>query len=274
MRTARTPIRWAIVGTAMTALTACKPQPGTSDSGPNGMPIHIDSLYLHAAVERDDDRVQVIAALYLNPVPFDRRAPRGNDYEINGGDQLRACNQNDCAMLTPVRNSSFGAPSYYSANLPFRADDPYTITFIRGATELADDTTVTMPEAFTLAEPLADQVFTDGQSIRVSGWTVTPESDIEIYSNVYCTFSNADPLFRSSVKTDTDRSGFMTLNVDDLIAFAKLPPGFSTTRPLTECRISLEVSDVRTGSVDPLYRGGDIVGVLSRWVTVTYRPTT
>ena len=146
--------------------------------------------------------------------------------------------------------------TWYSARLPQNESGEYRVSLLRnteGAT--ADQSTVTLPESFTILEPLANDSFSrSGDDIAVIWDNVDPNANLEIEAVTTC----SDLRSSSFMDTQLDDSGIYIINAGDL----------ANSALSGECTTTINVRKTRLGNLDSKFFGGIIQGYQIRRVVV------
>lgn len=258
-----------------TALTALIPLQGctsksSSSGGLGGGPVPTRQMHLDIRVEAKDAGTAVVSGRLS-----DGRA-LGTQYRLDGGDYLRACVGPQCRNLRDdfdISDILFPFfPDGYSNGLGYYADTDYVVSFYRPDAEDASDSRVTLPQPFDIVYPAANQEVTDGDSVWVEWLPVGTGERIDVDTHTECEhIDGLKSTDRSSIGYDGDGDGRELLDVDAAVNDALEHPT-SFTR-VHSCRITVQVSHERRGVIDPAFDGGEIVGVVSRKVRLTYYPS-
>jgi hypothetical protein len=232
-------------------------------------------MFLQVLVQEfDPTQVSVTATLTDVSTPLDRKRLRNNKYALDGGDTLRACLGAQCVQLSPDRNALLGNIESYSGLLPFAADTPYVVSFSRPAATSAINTTVTLAPAINITEPAYLRQFTDGQSIRLSWWPIGASENIAIEKITFCRSTNSESIEDpTSTSADAGHDGHEDYSIDELVAFAKVVSPTWPANSILDCYFNFNVTQERSGTVDPNFRGGEVIGLSERHVSANYVPT-
>ena len=240
-------------------LQACGDPKSSSTGGPEGGPVATSKMTIDLRVESSDLRTAVVRA-NLN----DGRA-LGSSYRLDGGDFFRACVNGLCRNMAD--NDSLDSPDYI-ARFDYQSGVDFVVSFNRQQDRNAPDSRVVLPPAFTIVTPANHQQVTDGETVVVS-WSptgaparVTLSYDAECSSVSGSVFSSGPP------STDSNADGQESVRIDPIVSVART----NATSAITRCSIDVIVKHEIQGRIDPAFRNGTAVGVVSRKVNLDYIP--
>jgi len=260
--------RYLAVLLVCAAVQACNTQ-SSSTGGPHGEPIPTNSMYLNARVEAQDNSVAVVSVRVNDGYSI------GTQYRLDGGDYFRACVGAQCRSLIDDY-TQLGAyipffPIGYANRLNFLSDTDYVVSFTRPDARNAPNSRVSLPSAFSIDTPAHRQQVTDGEIVTVS-WSPAGTRDlVEVSADADCRHLDGQ---RSSAAgltlTDANADGREEIRIDDIVGQVRTHT--ANPSPLQRCDIDIVVTHERRGSVDAAFRGGYIVGVVSRKIVLDYLP--
>jgi hypothetical protein len=250
-----------ILGLAtLVTLQACGDPKSSSTSGPEGGPVPTSRMTINLSVVSSEPGTAVVRA-NLN----DGR-PLGNSYRLDGGDFFRACISGACRTMAD--NDSVTSPDYI-ARLNFQPGVEYVVSFNRQQAQNAPDSRVTLPQPFTIVTPANHQQVTDGETVLVS-WTPTgaPARAYLRYAADCTLLSGAHSVSSGTLSDDSNADGRESVRIDPIVEFVRS----GATSTITRCSIDITVSHELQGRIDPAYRNGTAVGIVSREVNLDYIP--
>jgi hypothetical protein len=241
-------------------LQACGGPKSSSTSGPTGGPMPTNRMSMTLSVESSEPGLAVVRA-NLN----DGRA-LATSYRLDGGDFLEACVIGQCRSMAD--NDSVFEPDYI-ARLGFQPGVDYVVSFDRRKAQDAPNSRVTLPPDFTIVTPVNHQQVTDGDNVAVSWSPTGAPASVYLLYDADCTFMTGPHGFSfGSLNVDANRDGQESFSIDPIVSFART----GATSPLIRCSIDVTVRHELPGSLDPAFRGGSAVGIVSRKVTLDYIP--
>jgi hypothetical protein len=243
-------------------LQACSGPKSSSTSGPDGGPVPTSRMTIDLKVEASSDNpATAVVRANLN----DGKA-LGASYRLDGGDYFRACVNGVCRNMAD--NDSVSAPDYI-ARFDYQSGVDFVVSFNRLEGGSAPDSRVVMPPAFTIVTPANHQQVTGGDTVQVS-WSPTgaPARAWLDYA-ADCTYTGGAHSYSSgNLSTDTNADGRESVSIDPIVTFAQ--SGMVAT--LTRCSIDVKVHHELQGRIDPGYRNGTALGIVSRKVNLDYVP--
>jgi len=242
----------------VTLLQACGDPKSSSTSGPDGGAVPTSSMIIDLRVESDESGIAVVRA-NLN----DGRA-LGKSYRLDGGDFFRACVSGACRNMAD--NDSLTSPDYI-ARFNYQSGVDFVVAFNRQQDRNAPDSRVTLPPAFTIVTPANHQQVTDGETVVVS-WTPTgAPARATLGFDADCPLSSGSHVFSSgTLSTDSNADGRESVRIDDILEIVRS----GATSAITRCSIDVTVSHVLQGRIDPAFRSGTAMGIVSRNVNLDY----
>ena len=238
----------------------------SSDGGQDGTPIAARAMYISATVEAEDDVTAKISVMLHEGDPLFETSVL-----LTGGDALSACVGAQCSLLTRDPGSE------YEAELPYAAETTYTISLTRAAGESAPNSVVALPVPFAMLTPAPGLRVTDGDSVTVQWAPAGADDVVDVWAETRCDHENRSlfipvllPSLRRARLAENVDSGAIVADVDTILdsGWALFP----WDDPIVRCKIAIEVIHARAGTIDTLFRGGYILGVVSRKVTLEYAP--
>jgi hypothetical protein len=243
---------------ALTLLQACSKS--SSTAGPDGGPVPTNRMTINLEVEAGDLQLAVARA-NLN----DGR-PLGSVYRLDGGDSFRACVSGVCRNMDD--NESLASPDYI-ARFDYQSGVDYVVAFNRKKAQDAPDSRVTMPPAFTIVTPADRSQVTDGDTALVSWSPTGAPARVVLRYDADCTFqSGLHGLSIGTLSTDSNADGRESVAIDPIVTLARS----NSTSTVTRCSIDVIVRHELDGRVDPAFRNGVALGVVSRKVRLDYVP--
>ena len=248
---------WAAL---VTLLQACGGPKSSSTSGPNGGPVPTSRITINLTVESSEPG-SAVARANLN----DGRS-LATSYRLDGGDFLRACLIGICRSMAD--NDSVYTPDYI-ARFAYQPGVDYVVSFNRQEAQNAPDSRVVLPPAFTLVTPANRQQVTDGETVIVSWSPTGAPARVALSYDADCTFlSGAHSFSSGTLGTDSNADGRESVSIDPIVDFART----NSPSTITGCSIDVTVSHELQGRVDPAFRNGTAIGVVSRKVNLDYVP--
>ena len=240
---------------------------GTSDGGQGGTPIATREMYISAIVEAEDDVTAEVSVSLHNGDPL-----FGTEFLLTGGDALSACVGVQCSPLT--REPPL---SDYEAELPYAAETAYTISLTRATGASAQNSVVTLPVPFTILAPAPGLHVTDGDSVTVQWAPAGADDDVDVWAQTRCKHVNRSlyvpvllPSIRRGRLAENVDSGTIVADVNTILDSGWML--FPWDDPIVRCDIVIEIFQERVGTIDTPFGGGNILGRVSRTVTLDYTP--
>jgi hypothetical protein len=243
----------------VTLLQGCDPK-SSSTSGADGGPVPTSRMTINLRVVSNESAIAVVRA-NLN----DGRAA-GDSYRLDGGDYFRACISGLCRNMAD--NDSLTSPDYI-ARFDYQSGVDYVVAFNRQEAQNAPDSRVTLPPAFTIVTPANHQQVTDGETVLVS-WTPTgAPARVSMSYDADCTLlSGSHTLATGTLSDDSNADGRESVRIDSIVD----PVRSSSLSIITRCSIDVTISHELQGRIDPAFRNGTAVGIVSREVNLDYIP--
>lgn len=269
MNAARAALVFALAVLASINLQGCTSK-SSSTGGVGGGPAPTQQMRLNVRIEAKDAGTAHVSAQLTDSRSF------GAHYRLDGGDYLRACVNAQCRTLRDdfdIADILFPFfPDGYSNGLGFYPDTDYVVSFHRPDATDAPDTRVSLPQSFDIVYPVANQEVTDGDAVWIEWLPIGQGERIDVDTRTECDhIDGLETTDRASIGYDGDGDGRELLDIDAVIRDTLDHP-ISPTR-VHRCHITVEVSHERRGTLDPAFDGGDIVGIVSRKVRLTYYPS-
>src|SRR5262245_49310910 len=241
-------------------LSACGDPQSSSTSGPEGGPVPTSRMTIDLRVESNEPGKAVVRA-NLN----DGKA-LGNSYRLDGGDYFRACVIGVCRNMAD--NGSVTSPDYI-ARFDFQPGVEYVISFNRQEAQDAPDSRIVLPPDFTIVTPANHQQVTDGDTVVVSWSPTGAPARVSLSYNADCTYlSGARSFSTGTLSSDTNGDGRESVSINSILTAVRS----GVTSTITRCSIDVIVSHELQGRVDPAFRTGTAVGIVSRAVNLDYVP--
>jgi hypothetical protein len=239
----------------------------TANSSDGGAPVTTPAMYISATVEAEDElTTEISVSLHSGDPLF------GTHFQLTGGDELRACVGAQCSPLTLD-----SGVSKYEADLPYAAETTYTISLTRAAGPSAPNSVVALPVPFAILTPAPGLRVTDGDSVTVQWAPAGVDEVVDVWAETRCDHENHSlfiPVLLRSLRrgrlAENVDSGAVVADVDTLLDSGWVL--FRWDDPIVRCEIAIEVLHQRVGTIDALFGGGSIHGVVSRKVTLDYTP--
>lgn len=251
-----------LLSLALIAVAGCSSK-NSSSGGANGAPIGTEDMHFNASVEASDDTTAKVR-VWLN----DGRVLFPTKYHLTGGDTLTACVLGTCTGL-----------GYdlilvtYEAELPYVADQDYTISLNRGTATgtSAPGSSVTLPPPFQITLPVDGEQVTDDSIVLVAWSPIGSGDPVRTETTGTCRHEDgALTVAPGGIVIDFDRDGVAEVSIDDLLQTVEILA--ESTTPVQRCAITIDVIHGRTGNVASAYAGGFFVGRTVRSVSLTYLP--
>jgi len=243
-----------------TLLQACGDPKSSSTSGPEGGPVPTGRMTIDLRVESSESGIAVVRA-NLND-----GGAAADSYRLDGGDFFRACISGVCRNMAD--NDSLDSPDYI-ARFDYQPGVEYVVAFNRQEAQDAPDSRVILPPGFTIVTPANRQQVTDGDSVLVT-WTPTgAPARASLSYETDCTFLTGGHGFSSgTLSPDANADGRESVRINPIVEDARSGQASSITR----CSIDVIVSHELQGRIDPAFRNGTAVGIVSRKVNLDYIP--
>ena len=188
-------------------------------------------------------------------------------YAVKPNESLTACVGAVCKPLVRGLAAGDRAPEYQT-ELPYVAETPYTISFVRPDDVSAVNTFVTLPVPTAILAPDAGSYVTDGQAVIFHWAPATGRSGTAAVMEARCEHSNGERSTRltqlhESFRPDPGQAGVW-------INLQQPPPHPRAER----CDVEFWVSTARTGVVDSALeqRSSSISSSMRRWVILKWTP--
>jgi hypothetical protein len=245
---------------AAVLLQSCGDPKSSSTGGSNGGPVPTSRMTIDLRVEAGESGIAVVRA-NLN----DGKA-LGDSYRLDGGDFFRACVSGVCRTMAD--NDSLTSPDYI-ARFDYQSGVDFVVSFNRQQARNAPNSRVVLPPAFSIVTPANHQQVTDGENVVVS-WSPTGAPARASLSYVAdCTFLvGGHGIATGTLGDDTGGNGRESVSIDSIVTSARS----NSTSTVTRCSIDMKVSHTLQGRIDPAFRTGSAVGIVSRQVTLDYVP--
>ena len=242
-------------------LLACGGPKSSSTSGPAGAAVPTSRMTINLRVEANDSNTAVVRA-NLN----DGKA-LSTSYRLDGGDYFRTCVNGLCRNMAD--NDSVYTPDYI-ARFDYQPGVDYVVSFYRNQDRNAPDSRVIMPPDFTIVTPANGQNVTDGDTVLVSWMPAgTPPVRVAMNYSAECTLvGGALSVSSGTLDDDANNDGREAVRIDPIIDFVRS----SATGSISRCSIDIKVRHELQGRIDPAFRNGTAMGVVSRKVTLDYIP--
>ena len=244
-----------------TLLLACGGPKSSSTSGPEGAAVPTSRMTINLRVEANDSNTAVVRA-NLN----DGKA-LSTSYRLDGGDYFRTCVNGLCRNMAD--NDSVYTPDYI-ARFDYQPGVDFVVSFYRNQDRNAPDSRVILPPDFTIVTPANGQNVSDGDTVMVS-WTPagTPPVRVGMNYSAECTLvGGALSVSSGTLDDDSNGDGREAVRIDPIINFVRS----SATGSISRCSIDIKVRHELQGRIDPAFRNGTAMGVVSRKVTLDYIP--
>lgn len=249
---------YRLAGSAALAIliSACGAH-SSSTSGPAGGPVPTNRMTISLRVESTEPGKAVVRA-NLNDGKV-----LGDSYRLDGGDFFRACMLGTCRSMAD--NDSITSPDYI-ARFDYLPGVDYVVSFNRQQGQSAPDSRVVLPPDFTIVTPADHQQVTTGDTVQVSWSPTGAPASVSISYSAECTFLSGAHGFSTGVLGyDENSDGVESVKIDPMVDFSS-----TVTSPVTRCSIKLTVNHELQGRVDPAFRTGLALGIVSRTVNLDY----
>ena len=247
---------------ALAALVqACGGPKSSSTSGPEQGPVPTSRMTINLSVVSSEPSTAVVRA-NLN----DGKA-LSTSYRLDGGDYFRTCVNGLCRNMAD--NDSVFEPDYI-ARFDYQPGVEYVVSFYRNQDRNAPDSRVILPPDFTIVTPANRQQVTDGETVVVS-WTPAGVSPVRVAMNysAECTMvGGALSVASGSLNDDENGDGRESVRIDPILNFVRS----SSAGTISRCSIDVIVRHELQGRIDPAFRNGTALGIVSRKVTLEYIP--
>lgn len=244
----------------VTLLQGCGGPKSSSTSGADGGPVPTSRMTIYLTVESSEPRTAVVRA-NLN----DGKA-LGESYRLDGGDFFRACISGVCRSMAD--NDSIFTPDYI-ARFDYQPGVDYVVSFNRQQAQSAPDSRVALPPAFTIVTPVSRQQVTDGETVLVTWSPTGAPARVSLIYDADCTLlSGSHSYSTGTLSEDSDADGRESVGIDPIVNFVRS----SAASPITRCSIDVTVSHELRGRIDPAFRNGIALGIVSREVHLDYIP--
>jgi hypothetical protein len=246
---------------ALLALLPCCGDPkSSSTSGADGGAVPTSRMTMNLTVESSDTDVAVVRT-NLNDGQV-----LGDSYRLDGGDYLRACVNGVCRNMAD--NDSVTSPDYI-ARFDYQPGVDFVVSFNRREASSAPDSRVSLPPPFSIVTPANRQQVTDGDTVVVS-WSPTgaPASVGLVYDSDCKLASGSHVIGTGTLSSDTDADGRESVSIDSIVNDSRA----SATSSITRCNIDVTVRHQLAGQVDPAFKRGTALGIVSRHVNLIYIP--
>ena len=246
---------------ALAALVqACGGPKSSSTSGPEQGPVPTSRMTIKLTVEANDSNTAVARA-NLN----DGRT-LATSYRLDGGDYFRTCVNGVCRNMAD--NDSILEPDYI-ARFDYQPGVEYVVSFYRNQDRNAPDSRVILPPAFTIVTPANGQNVTDGETVVVSWSPTGAPARVGMTHSTECTLvGGALSVSSGTLGDDADGDGRESVRIDPILNFVRS----SGSGAISRCRIDIKVRHELQGRVDPAFRNGTALGIVSRTVRLDYIP--
>lgn len=253
---------YRLLGSAALAmlLSACGGPKSSSTSGPEGGPVPTSRMTLTLRVESTEPGKAVVRANLNDGKVI------GTSYRLDGGDYFRACVIGNCRNMAD--NDSIFSPDYI-ARFDYQPGVDYVISFNRQQAQDAPDSRVVLPPDFTIVTPADHQQVTNGDTAEVAWSPTGAPASVYISYNADCTFLSGAHAYSTGVLSyDDNGDGRESVSIDHIVDLTR--SGVAST--VTRCSIAVAVNHELQGRIDPAFRKGTAVGVVSRTVNLDYVP--
>jgi hypothetical protein len=241
-------------------MQACSGPKSSSTSGPDGGPVPTSRMTINLKVVSDATNTAVVRA-NLN----DGRVT-GASYRLDGGDFFRACVNGVCRAMAD--NDSVFTPDYI-ARFDYMPGVDYVVSFNRQEAQNAPDSRVVLPQPFTIVTPANHQQVTDGDTVLVSWTPAGAPARASLTYDANCTFvAGPSSISTGTLSADTNADGRESVRIDPIVDLARS----NATSRVTRCSIVVTVSHELQGRIDPGFRSGTALGIVTREVTLDYIP--
>ncbi|HEX6214977.1 MAG TPA: hypothetical protein VFZ38_09175 [Vicinamibacterales bacterium] len=241
-------------------LQACGSPKSSSTSGPEGAAVPTSRMTINLSVTASDANTAVVRA-NLNDGKV-----LSNSYRLDGGDYFRTCVNGVCRNMAD--NDSIYTPDYI-ARFDYQPGVEYVVSFYRNQDRNAPDSRVILPPAFTIVTPANRQQVTDGETVVVS-WSPTgaPARVAMTYAAECTLVGGALSVSSGTLSDDENADGSESVRIDPIVNFVRS----SSAGSISRCSIDVIVRHELQGRIDPAFRNGTAMGIVSRKVTLDYIP--
>jgi hypothetical protein len=242
-----------------TLLQACGDPKSSSTSGPEGGPVPTSRMSIDLRVDSGESGIAVVRANLNDGKAF------GKSYRLDGGDFFRACVNGVCRIMAD--NDSLDSPDYI-ARFDYQSGVDFVVAFNRQQDRNAPDSRVVLPPAFFIVTPADHQQVTDGETVLVS-WTPTgAPARVSLSYDADCTSLSGHVFSSGPLSTDANADGRESVRINPIVEAARS----GATSSISRCSIDVTVSHELPGRIDPAFRNGTALGIVSRVVNLDYIP--
>jgi hypothetical protein len=242
-----------------TLLQACGDPKSSSTSGPEGGPVPTSRMSIDLRVDSGESGIAVVRANLNDGKAF------GKSYRLDGGDFFRACVNGVCRIMAD--NDSLDSPDYI-ARFDYQSGVDFVVAFNRQQDRNAPDSRVELPPAFFIVTPANHQQVTDGETVLVS-WTPTgAPARVSLSYDADCTSLSGHVFSSGPLSTDANADGRESVRINPIVDAARSV----ATSSISRCSIDVKVSHELPGRIDPAFRNGTALGIVSRVVNLDYLP--
>ena len=175
--------------------------------------------------------------------------------ELEGDDSLTATAGGQSKELNTV---TIGDSIVYTAALPVtEADEPFVLALERSIDGGAPDTTVSLPAPFSISSPQEGASFSRSGEELVINWDLANDGDT-------MTVTVEGDCIEDWSESLSEDPGSLTIGAGELVAL--------DGQEAETCDLTVGVSRMREGELDPAYAGGLIHAMQVRAVTLTAAP--
>jgi hypothetical protein len=189
----------------------------------------------------------------------------GDSYRLDGGDFFRACVNSVCRTMAD--NDSLDSPDYI-ARFDYQPGIDYVVAFNRQEAVDAPDSRAVLPPTFTIVTPANHQQVTDGQTVVVEWSPTGAPARASLSYVVDCTLLSGHAVSSGTLSTDSNADGRESVRIDPIVEAARS----GSASAISRCSIDVTVSHELQGRIDPAFRNGKAVGIVSRKVNLDYIP--
>jgi hypothetical protein len=244
----------------VTVLQACGGPKSSSTSGPEGAAVPTSRMTINLSVEANDSNTAVVRA-NLNDGKV-----LSTSYRLDGGDYFRTCVNGLCRNMAD--NDSVYTPDYI-ARFDYQPGVEFVVSFYRNQDRNAPDSRVILPPAFTIVTPADRQQVTDGDTVVVSWSPTGAPARVALNYSAECTLvGGALSVSSGTLSDDENGDGSESVRIDPILNFVRS----SATGAISRCSIDVKVRHELQGRIDPAFRNGTAMGIVSRKVTLDYVP--
>lgn len=252
--------RLCVLIAMLAVLPGCGDPKSSSTSGPEGGPVPTSRMTIDLRVESNEPGKAVVRTNLNDGKTF------STSYRLDGGDYLRACANGVCRNMAD--NDSIYTPDYI-ARFDYMPGIDYVVSFNRLEARTAPDSRVALPPDFFIVTPANHMQVTVGDAVVVS-WTPTgAPARVWLDYDADCSFPGGTHSYSSgSLSEDANADGRETVRVDPIVTFAQS----GMVSAVSRCSIDVNVHHELQGRVDPAFRKGTAVGIVTRTVNLDYLP--